>query len=110
MISETVYRSRDNVISLVLRARTPTSADATEQDISSCTRMQLLIGDTLIDSALSPTAFDWTTYGANGRLDLDIGREKGLRTGLFKTRLTIYDTTYAHGRVWGEFMLTVKEG
>ena len=110
MISESVYRNRDNVVSLVLKARSASAMDATEQDISACTRMQLLIGDLVIDSQLSPNAFDWATNGANGQLDLDIGREKGLRVGTYKARLTIFDTTYAHGRVWGEFMLTVKEG
>ena len=78
MITETVYLNRDNIISLVIKARAATSNDATEQDISACSRMQLQVADTVIDSQTSLTAFDWTTNGANGQLDLDIGFEKGL--------------------------------
>lgn len=110
MITETVYRNRDNIISLALKARTATGSDSLEQDISASTRMQLLIGQTLIDSQLSPGAFDWDTAGASGQLDLDIGMEKGLRLGTYRARLTIYDTTYPNGLVWGFFMLNVKEG
>lgn len=110
MITETAYVNRDNTITLLLKARAADSADATEQDISACTRMQLLIGNLLIDSNSSPAAFDWVTNGAEGLLELDIGSEKGLRVGTYRARLTIYDTTYPNGRVWGYFMLQVKEG
>ena len=109
MITETVYINKGNVISLILKSREPDSADNTVQDISSLTKVQLLVGSFLIDSAVYATAFDWTTNGANGQLDIDIGSINGLKPGVFKTRLTIFDVSYPTGRVWDHFILNVKE-
>ena len=109
MITETVYIGRDNEISLYLKAREASSADATEQDISASTRMTLKVGDLTIDSSAYSSAFDWTTDGADGILNLDIGTISGLKKGLFRARLTVYDLTYPNGWVWDEFMLNVKE-
>ena len=109
MITETVYLNRDNIVSLVLKARRATSNDATAQDITGTSRMQLLIGQILIDSRTSPGAFDWTTNGETGQLDLTIGFEKGLRVGTYRSRLTVYDNNYPNGRVWGYLMIEVRE-
>jgi hypothetical protein len=110
MITETLYLKRDNTIGLVLRSRAATATDSTAEDLSGVTRMQLLVGDTVVDSASSAEAFDWSTDGANGVVTLDIGFEKGLKTGLYRARLTLYDNTYPNGLVWGFFMLDIKEG
>jgi len=109
MITETVYIGRDNEISILLKAREVDSADATEQDISASTRMTLKVGNLTIDSNTYPSAFDWATDGASGILYLDIGSVAGLKKGLFRARLTIYDLTYPNGWVWDEFMLKVEE-
>ena len=109
MITETVYIGRSNKISLLMKAREVDSADATEQDISATTKMELKVGGVTISSASSSSAFDWTTDGADGILYLDIGRVSGLKKGLFRARLTVYDLTYPYGWVWDEFMLNVKE-
>lgn len=103
MISETVYLNRDNVNSLQLRA------NGIVQDISACTRMILRVGDQSIDSNLIDNVFDWTTNGASGQVDLVLGHQ-GLRTGTQRATLTIFDLTYPHGLVWGDFMLDIKEG
>ena len=109
MITETVYIGRGNKISLLLKAREVDSADATDQDISATTKMELKVGGLTISSASTPSAFDWTTDGADGILNLDIGTISGLKKGLFRARLTVYDLTYPNGWVWDEFMLNVKE-
>jgi hypothetical protein len=109
MITETVYLNRDNINSLWIKARRATSNDATLQDISGTSRMQLLIGQLLIDSRNSPAAFDWSTNGEDGQLDLTLGFEKGLRVGTYRSRLTIYDNNYPNGRVWGYLMIEVRE-
>ena len=110
MITEIAYIGRDNEIGLILKARSPTSSDATAQDITAVTRMQLLVGDLLIDSQVLPSVFDWTTNGADGQLDISIGLVNGLKAGTFKARLTVYDADHLNGRVWDHFMLTVAGG
>ena len=109
MITETVYLKRDNVISPVLKARAATANDAVAQDITGCSRMQLLVSQVLIDSQNYPSAFDWSTSGATGQLDLRLGFVSGLRVGTYRSRLTVYDNNYPNGRIWGYFMLEVKE-
>jgi hypothetical protein len=109
MITETIYLRRNNVISPILKARAATSNDAVAQDITGTSRMQLLVGQVLIDSQAYTSAFDWSTSGATGQLDLRLGFVAGLRVGTYRSRLTIYDLNYPLGRVWGYFMLEVKE-
>lgn len=108
MITEVVYIGKDNKISLLLRAREADSADATEQDITSVTKMELEVGDLTISSASYSSAFDWTTDGEDGILHLKIGRVSGLKKGYYRAKLTVYDTTYPYGWVWDEFMLDVR--
>lgn len=106
MITETVYRSRGNVVSLELNERnTPVS-------ITGITRMWLEMAKMfVIDSNNSPAGtFDWTTNGASGQLDLDLGEHPvivNLKAGKYKTRLTVFDSTYPEGLVWGYFILEV---
>lgn len=110
MITEIAYIGRDNEIGLILNARSPTSSDATAQDITAVTRMQLLVGDLLIDSQSLPSAFDWSTNGTEGQVDISIGSVNGLKAGTFKARLTVYDAAHLNGRIWDHFMLTVVKG
>ena len=109
MITEVVYLNRDNITSLVLKARRASANDATAQDITGTSRMQLLIGQILIDSRTSPNSFDWTANGETGQLDMQLGFEKGLRVGTYRSRLTVYDNNSPHGRVWGYLMIEVRE-
>ena len=109
MITEIVYIGKDNKNSLLLKAREADSADATEQDISASTKMELKVGSLLISSSSNSSAFDWETDGAEGILHLQIGRVHGLKKGLYRARLTVYDLTYTNGWVWDDFMLDVRE-
>ena len=111
MIKVTVYKNRDNPISLGLLT------DAQVTDITGTTRMivQLIEAgpDGFVDSRASPSAFDWSTSGANGQLDLVLGLEKSIINadcGNYKTRLTIFDAAYANGLVWDHFWLEVLDG
>jgi len=101
MITETVYRNRDNIISLELRA------NGEAQDITGTTRMTLAIGDKTIDSNLASGVFDWTTNGAGGQLDLTLGHQ-GLEKGTYTATLTIFDLTYPNGLCWGDFVVKVR--
>lgn len=101
MITETVYSNRDNINSLELLA------DGKVQDISGTTRMTLLIGDRLIDSNLHADLFDWTSGGAEGRLDLILGH-LGLMPGTYTATLTVFDLTYPNGLCWGDFVIRVR--
>lgn len=101
MITEIVYRNRDNVNSLELRA------NGQAQDITGTTRATLQVGDNLIDSALVANVFDWSTNGANGQLDLTLGHQK-LEVGTYTATLTIFDLTYPNGLCWGDFVIKVR--
>lgn len=106
MIAVTIYKGRDNIISLGLKA------DGQNANVSASTRMTLRVGDDvpdmMVDSNIHANAFDWTTNGANGQVDIDIAELNGIDKGTFRCRLTIYDATYANGLVWDELMLKIK--
>ena len=106
MISVTIYKGRDNIISLGLKA------SGVLQDVSASSRMALQVGDRIpdmiVDSNTQPNAFDWTTNGANGQVDIDIAELNGIDRGSFRSRLTVYDATYANGVVWDELMVHIK--
>jgi hypothetical protein len=102
MITETIYLDHDNVNSLELLA------NGSAQDISASTRMTLKIGDKLLDSNKITNVFDWSSYGANGQLDLTLGHQD-LRVGQQRAQLIIYDSTYTQGLVWGVFMADVRK-
>ena len=106
MISETIYKNRDNVLSLELRS------NGIAQNISSSTKITIEFGGITFSSATATTGtIDYTTYGSSGRLDLKLGNESGLKTmkvGQHKARLTVYDATYTNGRVWEDFIIEVE--
>jgi hypothetical protein len=106
MITETVYRQRGNVISLELCERNSPA------NITGLTRVMLdIMKEFVIDSSFSPAGtFDWSTNGADGQLDLDLGEHPvivNLKAGRYKTRVTVFDTTYPEGFVWDYFWLEV---
>lgn len=104
MITETFYRGRDNIASIELES------NGTAQDISALTRAILDIGDQSFDSNENSSFFDWTTSGADGQMDIDIGtstKMKNMDAGTYKAKLTVFDATYPNGLVWGYFMAKV---
>jgi hypothetical protein len=110
MITETIYLNRQNIIGLSFKYRTPSSADSNVLDISDATRMLVFVDGKTVDSALTPDAFDWSSEGAQGRLYLDLGSVSGLRVGIFKARVVLYNAIYTKGKTWGYFLLHIKEG
>lgn len=105
MITETIYKNRDNVIKVELRS------NGIAQAINSSTKITLEFGGITLSSATATAgAFDYTTYGSTGRLDLKLGNEsevKLLKDGAYKARLTVYDATYTNGRVWDDLIIKV---
>jgi uncharacterized phiE125 gp8 family phage protein len=101
MAIERIYLSRGNLINVTLEA------DGVASDISAASRMTLQIGSTTLDSATTPTVFDWTTSGASGILILDLGAQS-IAAGDYDATLTIYDATYTTGLIWGDIPLTVE--
>jgi hypothetical protein len=106
MITETIYKNRDNPISVELRS------NGVAQAINSVTKITLEFGGETLSSTTATTgAFDYTTYGATGRLDMKLGHEasvKTMRSGQYKARLTLFDITYTNGRVWDDLIIEVK--
>ena len=106
MITEILYKSRDNEIDLELRA------NGIAVDISGTSKVEIEVGDLVLNSAKYPASFDWTTNGASGQLTLDIARLNeiiNLRASAYKTKVTIFDATYPNGLVWDHFMLKLRE-
>jgi hypothetical protein len=106
MITETIYKNRDNVISIELRA------DGAAQNIASSTKITIEVGGITLSSATATSgAFDYTTYGSTGRLDLKLGNEadiKTMKSGQYRARITVYDATYTNGRVWDDMIIEVE--
>ena len=106
MITETIYKNRDNVISVELRS------NGIAQAINSATKITIEFGGAVLSSATATAgAFDFSTYGSAGRLDMKLGNEdavKAMRSGQYKARLTVFDTTYTNGRVWDDLIIEVK--
>ena len=66
MITTRVYKGRDNRISLGLKA------DGAFVDVSALSRMTLQVGELTVDSRIHANAFDWTSNGSYGQVDIDI--------------------------------------
>lgn len=100
-ITEHVYTTRDNTIDLELRE------DGAVVDISAITRVRLELfpkaditqAPIVVDSTITPTAFDWVTQGAAGVLLLKLG---GLALGDAEhlARLVLYDVANPLGLLW----------
>jgi hypothetical protein len=97
-IEEVVYLGRDNSIALSL------SSDGAAIVHNALTRVQVLAGATLIDSAVSPALFDLTKAD---RITLKF-RLAGLTTGRYPCTLVVFDTLNTNGLVWGGFVIVVK--
>lgn len=98
LIEELVYLDRDNEIVLRL------SSDGTTITHSGLTRIQLLVGSTLLDSQVTPALFD---FAHADRLILKLGGS-GMTAGRYPTTLYVFDESHPLGIHWGAFMLTVK--
>ena len=100
MITEEQYIDRDNIIDLLLKA------DDVAQDLSSLTKIDLVVGDTTIsDSTAGSFPVKWST-GTTGKIQLQLG-DQGLTAGIFTAKIIIYDATYPNGLVWDTFTLNV---
>lgn len=99
MIVEYLHKGKGNIMSLELRAA------GAAANISGTSRAVVEFADIVVDSSLFSAAFDWTTNGANGQLDLTFGTLnicKGVPDGSYVAKVTLYDLTYPTGLQWGE--------
>lgn len=102
MTVEKQYIDRDNVIDLLLKA------DDVAQDLSSVTKVDLIVGDTTVsDSTAGSFPIKWTT-GTTGKIQFQLGDES-IPAGRYAARLIVYDATYPDGLVWGTFVLIMQE-
>lgn len=107
MISETIYKNSDNIIRLELR-----SNGIAITDLASASKITLEFGGIILSSATATSgAFDFTTYGSIGRLDMKLGHEaavKLLKNGQYKATLKVYDIANPNGRVWDDLIIEVR--
>jgi len=108
MITEKIYKNTDHINTIAFEE------DGVAQSISGASRIKIIVGnnEAVIDSAsASANAFDWTTYGSAGRLDLKLGHERdiiNLKEGKYRALIIIYDATYPNGLPWDKLMLEVN--
>ena len=98
MIKEIVYLGKDNTVSLGL------TNDSILIDHATITRVVLVLGNQTVDSASSPSLFDFTLHD---RLLLNLGAS-ALLPGSYIAQVTVYDSNYINGLNWGNFTLIVK--
>lgn len=102
MIIEKIYNGRDNTVDLLLKA------EGVAVDLAAVTRMQVVVGSTMVDSQAHPTYFDWTpTPAVTGKVLLTLGAA-GLTVGERQVaQLVVFDPSNTLGIVWGSFYLDV---
>lgn len=107
MLREIVYLNRDNTIDIILKA------DGTAADLSSVTKMELILDDTTISSVSSSDAFDWSQHGADTeeadrKLILALGDED-IDVGSYDAQLIVYDVDNPDGIMWSYINIVVRE-
>jgi len=100
MLREIVYLNRDNTIDMILKA------DGSAVDLSSVTKMELIIDETTISSLTSPDAFDWSE--GSGKLILALGDED-IDAGSYDAQLIVYDVDNPDGIMWSYINIVVRE-
>ena len=99
-----VFKTHDNTVTLTF------TDDGAAVDLSSNTKIEVIINGTTIDSVATPTAFDQTN-AATGVILLDFGSQS-ITVGSYAIRVIIYDATNTNGVVWAHenasSALTVK--
>lgn len=102
MITEFVYRQRDNTIDLQLLAagKVMSLADVTRMDVVAAD------GEWSVSSETAPDAFDWSA--GNGMVTIALGLQ-AIPAGRHTARLVVFDPSTRNGIVWGEIKLNVKE-
>jgi hypothetical protein len=98
LINETVYIGRDNTIELAL------TIDGNVINHTLITRVQLIMGGTVLDSDVSPAFFN---FANPDRLIMRLGGA-GFAAGRHSATLIIYDAGSPNGIVWGNLALNFK--
>lgn len=99
-IEERIVNLRNNQIVLQLSVDDPlTSVAAAVQP----TRVQALVGATLLDSATNPEYFD---FSVDNIVRLKLGAA-GLIAGRYSAKLYVFDAGHADGVLWLEFIVDV---
>ena len=94
-LSDVVYNDFDNTLDFILKS------DGTAQSLADLTQVKLIDveGTFEIDSALSASAFDWTSL-TTGKLIMKLGHES-VAAGTYTCWLVLFDATNTEGVVWG---------
>lgn len=107
MIRVSVYLEQSNPFSLIV-TRGGVGVNLINTGV---TRVVVVHKDGQIDSAVDPTAFDWTTEGEDGVIEFDFG---SLTTPLEASKVymctpVLYDPNHSNGQVWHEpFQMIVR--
>lgn len=97
-IEEKTYTNRDNAIVFSL------SSDGAVITHTGITRCQVLVGTTMLDSAVTPGLFDLTQAD---RISFYLGTA-GIAPGSYLATLYVFDVNNTRGIRWDEFDLIVS--
>lgn len=97
---EQVYLDRDNTIELILKE------DGAAADLSSATKVEIVVGDTSINSATTPTAFDLSSMNV-GKLILKLGAQNLAINKYPVCPIYIYNALNVNGFLWNTIGIVV---
>jgi hypothetical protein len=114
MNREIVWLGHGNTIDLVLMA------NGAVPSLDTVSHMTLTVGSVLLDSNVTPTAFDWSkkltaaeaakvpgALAGDPKLVVSLGSQTGLVAGVYDAALVVYDPTNTDGIVWDLIPLRV---
>ena len=104
MSKEAVYNNSDNKVTLTF------TDDGAAIDVSTASKIEVIIGGTTIDTIADSGAFDLSNSNV-GVVKLDFGA-KGITSGAYSVRIVVYDIVNTNGIVWahenGETKVSIK--
>ena len=104
MAKEAVYNNFDNKVTLTF------TDDGVVEDVSTASKIEVIIGGTTIDTIADSGAFDLANSNV-GIVRLDFG-SKAITAGAYSVRIVVYDIVNTNGIVWahenGETKVSIK--
>ena len=97
LVTERVYNDRDNLVDLLLKA------DGSAYDLSSVTKIVLIVGGTTVtDTGSTAWPIKWTGLGTTGKVSMKLG-DQSFTAGNYMAEVYVYDATNTNGIFWGKF-------
>ena len=104
-VREVFYESANNALDVQCLSYDPATpsevAVSHPVDLSQVTRVTVTLGGVTVDSAVSPSAFQWLGQNATGKITVQLGGHN-IPVGEHYARLVTYDPLNIGGVVWSD--------